>query len=79
MVVQGFKQMPEAPLWLARLSQAVFWTLWMMSPLPLDWAQPTLRLLADLRDRGWTWLWDASAKNRSRTKPGLGKWRQLAN
>jgi len=79
MVVQGSKQMPAAPLWLARLCQTVFWTLWMVSPLPLDWAQPTLRLLADLLDRGLTWLWDAAARNRSRTKPGLGKWQQLAN
>jgi len=79
MVVQGSKQMPAAPLWLARLSHTLFWTLWMVSPLPLDWAQPTLHLLEDLLTRGWTWLQGAAARNRGRAKPGLGKWQQFAN
>jgi len=56
MVVQGSKQVPVAPLWFARLCHVLFWTLWMVSPFPLDWAQPTLRLLADLLTSGWTWV-----------------------
>jgi len=61
MIKQGMKQGPVLPprealpvllgRWAERLCQTLFWTLWMMSPLPPELAQPTLRLLSDLASR----------------------------
>jgi len=66
MVTQNFRWELAAPRqaamnatcvrWLERLPQTVFLTLWMLSPFPVELAQPTLRFLTELRARAVEWL-----------------------
>jgi len=50
MIAQGLNH-GDPQLWLERLCRTLFWALWMLSPLPLELAQPALRLLSDLTGR----------------------------